>query len=345
MSLVRFVGGCLSGVALLGLVTCTRPPVLQGARLEALADVASQVDGERLMGVVSDVIAAHRQDTLVDCSFLSEEERAHGAEQPFCHLTRQKAGALVQARFEQTGLRVRRQETPGAPFATSNIIAELPGSTRPEEIVLVGAHYDAFYAGADDNTSGVAAVLEVARVLSGYRFERTLRFVAFDFEEYGLVGSADFVAAQKGVPERLVAALVLDGMGYYDSAPGSQLSLPGLPTPSAGDFLAVIANDTSSQRASEIYALNEALKLMKVVPIIAPRDGTGPLTGNLMRSDHQPFWLQDHEAIHLTDTGDFRNPNYHRETDTIDTLEPTSFRQAVRLCAVTLAFWAGGPQP
>ncbi len=306
--------------------------------------MAAQVDGDRLMGLVTEVVAAHGQDTLVDCSFLSEWEREAAGKQ-LCHLTRQKAGELMQARFEQLGLRVRRQETPGTPFSTSNIIAELPGTSRPEEIVLVGAHYDAYHAGADDNTTGVAAVLELARVLSQYKFERTLRFVGFDFEEYGVVGSARYVDTRSEHPERIMASMIFDSIGYYSSKPGSQQSLPGLPTPSAGDFLAVIANDVSSTRASELYALNEALKLMKVVPLIAPRDGTGPLTGNLMRSDHQPFWLRGHEAVFLTDTANFRNPNYHQDTDTLDTLDPTSLRQAVRISAATLAFWAGGPRP
>jgi hypothetical protein len=334
----------LLGAALLGLVSCSNRPVLEGARMEALADVAAQVDGERLMGLVTDVVAAHGQDTFVDCSFLKEEDRAR-VEKQLCHLTRQKSGELMEARFTQLGLRVRRQETPGTPFSTSNIIAELPGISRPEELVLVGAHYDAHHAGADDNTTGVAAVLELARVLSQYKFERTIRFVGFDFEEYGVVGSARYVDTPSENPERIVASLIFDGIGYYSSQPGSQQSLPGLPTPSAGDFLAVIANDVSSARASEVYALNEALKFMKVSPIIAPRDGTGPFTGNLMRSDHQPFWLRGHEAVFFTDTANFRNPHYHQPTDTPDTLEPTSFRQAVRLSAATLAFWAGGPRP
>ena len=340
MSAPRPVKSWWLGAALLGLLSCSKP-VLENARLEALADVATQVDGERLMGLVSEVVATHVQDT-VDCPLLDETRRN---DRQYCPLTRRKAGELIHARFEQLGLRVRRQETPGTPISTSNIIAELPGTSRPEEVVLVGAHYDALHAGADDNTTGVAAVLELARVLSQYKFERTLRFVGFDFEEIGLVGSARYVDAESGRPQRIVASMIFDGIGYYDSKPGSQLSLPGLPTPSAGDFLAVIANDTSSQRAAELYALNEALKLMKVVPIIAPRDGTGPLTGNLMRSDHQPFWLQGHEALFLTDTANFRNPHYHQATDKLDTLEPTSFRQAVRLSAATLAFWAGGPQP
>ncbi|MFE8600253.1 M28 family peptidase [Archangium violaceum] len=333
----------LLGAAMLGLLSCSKP-VLEGARLDALADVASQVDGDRLMGLVSELVDTHKNDTPFECTFLSEWQREEFGN-PLCHLTRQKAGEQIQARFEELGLRVRRQETAGSPFSSSNIVAELPGTTKPEEVVLVGAHYDAFHAGADDNTTGVAAVLELARVLSHYKFERTVRFVGFDFEEYGLVGSSHYVDAKGGASERLVATLIFDGIGYYDSRPGSQTSLPGLPTPSAGDFLAVIGNDISSHRASEVYALNNALKFMKVTPLIAPRDGTGPLTGNLMRSDHTPFWVTQQEALFFTDTANFRNPHYHQDTDTIGTLEPTLYRQAVRLSAATLAFWAGGPQP
>jgi hypothetical protein len=330
----------LLGAALLGVLSCSKP-VLEGANLEALADVANQVDGKRLMDLVSEIVATHTQDT-VDCPFLSEEQRH---DKQYCQLTHQKTGELIQTRFEQLGLRVWRQETAGTPFSTSNIVAELPGTSRPEEIVLVGAHYDAFHSGADDNTTGVAGVLELARVLSQYKFERTVRFVGFDFEEFGLVGSARYVDAEGGKAEHIVASMVFDCIGYYDPTPGSQGSLPGLPTPSAGDFLAVIANDVSSHRASEVFALNEALKLMKVLPIIAPRDGTGPLTGNLMRSDHASFWVQGHEALFLTDTANFRNPHYHQDTDTIETLDSVSFRRAVQVSAATLAFWAGGPRP
>ncbi|MFL5357609.1 M28 family metallopeptidase [Archangium sp.] len=340
MSTLRGVKCCVLGAVMLGLLSCSKP-VLEGARLEALAEVASQVNQDNLKGLVTELVDAHHMDT-VDCPQLVEAERHDRAH---CALSRNRSGELLQTRLEQLGLRVRRQETAGTPFSTSNIVAELPGSTHPEEIILVGAHYDAFHDGADDNTTGVAALVEMARVLSQYKFERTLRFVGFDHEEFGLIGSARYVQAEGNLPERIVATMVFDCLGYYDSRPGSQASLPGLPTPPAGDFLAVIANDTSSQRASEVYALNEALKLMKVVPLIAPRDGTGPLTGNLMRSDHASFWVQDHEALFLTDTANFRNPNYHQATDTLDTLDFTSYQQAVRISAATVAYWAGGPQP
>ncbi len=330
----------LAGATLLGVLSCSRP-VLEGAQLEQLAEVAGQVDGERLMDTVSEVVKAHQEDTPVPCSWLTEDQRSR--HEQVCHLTREKAGALMQRRFEALGLSVRREEATNAPHPTSNLIAEMRGTTRPEEVVLLGAHYDAFYAGADDNSTGVAAVLELARVLSGYKFDRTVRFVGFDMEEFGLVGSTRYITGQNG-PERIVASMVFDCIGYYDTREGSQQSLPGLPSPTTGDFLAVFGNDVSSQRVSELFALNEALKLAKVTPVISPRDGTTPLTGDLMRSDHAPFWLTGHEAIFLTDTANFRNRHYHQPTDTMDTLNPAYFRRTVQLSAATIAYWAGGPR-
>lgn len=330
-----------AGALLLGLLSCSRP-LLEDAQLEQLAEVAAQVDGDRLMGMVADVVDARRRDTALDCSFIPESERPYYSEE-VCHLTRQKTAEYMQKRFEELGLQVRHDESSAPPLSSSNIIVELPGVSRPEEIVLVGAHYDSFYEGADDNATGVAALLEIARVLSGHRFDRTVRFVGFDLEEFGLIGSSRYIAEQKG-SERIVASMIFDCLGYYDSRPGSQSSLPGLPTPSTGDFIAAFGNDNSRRRVSELFALNEALKLTKVVSVIAPGNGAGPLTGNLMRSDHAAFWLTNHETVFLTDTANFRNPHYHQKTDTLDTLEPVAFRRTVQLSAATLAFWAGGPR-
>ena len=96
--------------------------------------------------------------------------------------------------------------------------------------------------------------------------------------------------------------------------------------------------------ASEVYALNASLKLMNIVPIVAPRDGTSPVAGNLMRSDHTPFWLKGQEALFFTDTANFRTPYYHTAKDTQEKLDAASFRQAVQLSAAALAYWAGGAQ-
>ncbi|QRN95174.1 M28 family peptidase [Archangium violaceum] len=322
-------------LALLG-VTCT-PRTLEGADLARLEELVAQVDQERLMRHVDELVKAHLEDTPLPCSVWDDEHFP-----ALCSLTRDRAGQMMVDSLGSHGLKVSRQIAEGGGWSSSNVIAELPGVSKPEEVVLVGAHFDAYFGGADDNSSGVAAVLELARVLSQYRFDRTVRFVGFDLEEVGLVGSNRYVDTLGG--ERLVASVVFDCIGYYDSRPGSQGSLPGLPAPNTGDFLAAFANEDSRQQATDLYALSQALHLINVVPVVSPGRGAYPLTGNLLRSDHAPFWFTGRNALFLTDTANFRNPNYHWESDLPPTLDPVSFRKAVQVSAAALAYWAGGPR-
>lgn len=327
----------LAPLALLLAASCSSTEPIPEERLESLAQLALQVDGERLMADVRELTGIRRTDTPLACT-PEHQERAPAR----CHLTQSGVRAVLQSRFESLGLPVRLQRSEDVGLELINVVAELPGTTRPEEIILVGAHFDAYYQGADDNASGVAALLELARVLSSHRFERTVRFVGFDMEELGLAGSTHYVNTSRG--EHLVAALVFDSIGYYDSTAGSQQTLPGLPSPSEGDFLAVIGNDSSRHLATELHELNTRLGLMKTVTLLTPGEGASPLTGNLMRSDHTPFWLTGGKALFLTDTANFRNPHYHQETDVPETLSPEPFRQAVRMSAVGLAWWAGEPR-
>lgn len=318
---------------------CTPTLQVTEEQLTQLSDLANQVETKRLMDDVQELAGLHQQETPLSCTDLQREQYI-----PTCNLTHDGARAMVQSRLEALGLQVRLQEGQGGQHPFANVLADLPGTTRPDEIVLVGAHFDAFYMGADDNSTGVAGVLELARILSQHSFDRTLRFVGFDLEEPGDVGSGHYM--DELGQEKLVAAVVFDCIGYYDSTPGSQLSIPGLPTPAAGDFLAIIGNDNSLSMATQLHQLNDHLDLMKLVSIIAPNDGTNavPISSNLMRSDHMPFWYKGQSALFLTDTANFRNQNYHQPTDVIDTLAPDSFRRAVQISAVGLATWAGGPR-
>lgn len=330
--------GGLAALAVLGAAAaCTPRSPVADANLEGLQSVSQQIDQARLMDLVSRLADAHGSDTPLDCTHLKGS-----VYKPLCHLSRDSAGALMVSELSALGLTVNRDHAAGTPFDTSNVIADLPGTTHPEEIVLVGAHFDSFYRGADDNSTGAAAVVELARALSQYKFDRTIRFVGFDLEELGLVGSARFVDTLKN--EKVVMAVVFDCIGYYDTKPGSQGTLPGLPAPSVGDFLAVIGDGPSAQHAAEVYALNDALKLMNVTPILAPRDGTSPAASDLLRSDHAEFWLHEYPALFFTDTANFRNSNYHQPTDTVDTLNPPLFTKAVQVSAVSLGYWAGGPR-
>lgn len=320
------------------LFACSPTAEIDDAALPALQTLASEVDRDALMATVTAFSEAHLEDTPIDCSQLGQVAKR------FCYLSRDAARELMRSRFEALGYTVTTQFTDDGDLSTSNLIAEKVGTTRPDEIVLVGAHYDAFYGGADDNSSGVAAVLELARLFSSRSFDRTVRFVGFDLEEMGLVGSTRYVGSIAS-GEQIVASIAFDCIGYSNSAPDTQLSLPGLPAPDAGDFVAIIANAQSEGRALQTRLLNDALGgLAKMVGIVAPSDGASPIAGNLMRSDHAPFWLAGREALFFTDTANFRNPHYHQQTDLPDTLNPDFLRDNVELAAVAAAYFAGGPR-
>ncbi|AKJ02450.1 peptidase M28-like protein [Archangium gephyra] len=329
----------LAAAGLLLASACAPTSRFSEEQLARLSTLAGQVETERLMGHVRALTRSHQEDTPLSCTQVQREQYA-----PACFMTRDRARDLMKSQLEAVGLQVRTQEGQHGALGFTNLIADLPGTTWPEELVLVGAHFDAHFMGADDNSTGVAGVLELARVLSQYRFERTLRFVGFDLEEPGMLGSGHYVDMLG--QEKLAGVIIFDCIGYYDTRPGSQKSLPGLPAPDTGDFLAIMGNDHSLGLATELHQLNDALGLMKLVSIIAPGDGTSTVSvsESLMRSDHAAFWYAGHKALFLTDTADFRNPHYHEATDVIDTLAPESFRRAVQISAVGLAAWAGGPQ-
>lgn len=315
---------------------CRQRPVLDGADLAGLRELADAVDADLLMDGVRELSALHGSEAPLDCTGFDLAER-------LCHLTHLDARTLMRDRLEALGYQVSAFDTEDGPFSTSAVVAEKRGASLPDEVVLVGAHYDAFYEGADDNSSGVSGVLELARLFSSRTFDRTVRFVGFDLEELGLVGSIRYVA---GLPreERIAAALVFDCIGYADPAPGSQISPPGFPPRDTGDFVAVIASDTSLPQALEVRALTDVLSLIPSITLVAPADGAAPLAGNLMHSDHAPFWLEGRPAVLMTDTAIFRNPHYHRDTDTPETLDPAFLRGVVQTAAASLAYWAGGPR-
>jgi len=325
----------------LALGSCVSRPALDEAALARVRSFGEGVEQARLMADVNALAAAHLEDTPLSCDLF--EPGTDSRYMPVCHLTRERSFQWMRERLESLGLRVTTQTTDDPRFPTTNLVAELPGTEHPEEIILVGAHYDAYYQGADDNSSGVAALLEMARLASGQRFKRTVRFIGFDLEELGLVGSTRYVQSRPG--ERIVASIVFDCIGYRSTEPGSQQGLPGFPLPPRGDFIAVIANEASRSRMEEMHALGDRLGLVPVLGIVTPGDGSGAASGNLMRSDHAPFWLAGQNALFLTDTANFRNPNYHRDTDVPATLDADFLTGVTRLSAAGLAYWAEGPLP
>lgn len=235
--------------------------------------------------------------------------------------------------FESLGLRVERQGR------FSNIVARPKAAF--EKVVLVGAHYDSVPGcpGADDNGSAVAALLGCAAACSLWRPVLPILFVAFNCEEDGLQGSRDFV--ERHLPEadfEVVCAHILEMVGFASSGPGSQRVPTGLPIQisDTGDFLGLLANAPSGAamdfvlRHAEAYApglpvtgLNVKFGLEKYFPVLS-------------RSDHAPFWARQIPAVMWTDTSEFRNPNYHRATDTPDTLNYRFLRQVTQLLTASV---------
>ncbi|MCP5116165.1 MAG: M28 family peptidase [bacterium] len=221
----------------------------------------------------------------------------------------------------------------------SNVVAMTPAcGTRPA--VLIGAHYDSVPGcpGADDNGSAVAAMLECAELVGHHFRQLPLCFVAFNCEEDGLLGSADFVdgfVAENAFPIRL--AHVLEMVGYCDSRPGSQRTPPEFPVrvPDAGDFLGLIANGRSAKMASQVLALARGFFADFPVMSLHAYLGLEHVFPDLKRSDHSSFWQRKIPALMWTDTAEFRNHNYHRASDTPDTLDYGFLKRVTQLLLIS----------
>jgi hypothetical protein len=210
-----------------------------------------------------------------------------------------------------------------------NLQVEVRGSHRPEEIVVLGAHYDTFHGtpGADDNASAVAGLLEVARLLQGRTPRRTLRLVAFANEEpphffTDTMGSRVYARACRARGETITAMLCLEMIGYYASAPGSQRYPDQLAPvlrrwlPTRGDFLAAIANARSWRLLLPFYRGFRRCSGLRLIPIALPERIEA-----IRFSDNSSFWDEDYPALMVTDTSFMRNPHYHQATDTPETLD------------------------
>ena len=285
-----------------------------------------------------------------------------------------EAADYISTAFRGWGLATRQHTFDLRGRGGTNIIARKSGLssdiTSPCESplpLLASAHYDTVPGspGADDNASGVAALLECARVLSTVHLLRAVEFVAFDMEEkqppnkVALVGSTAFVnsllRSQAGGAvrkRRAYEALYNLEMVGYTSGPGTQGHPPGFRfiLPSVykrerqrgfrGDFIATAAQGTGVDLGRRFHeASGQWVPELELLPIEFRH--RIPLLMDIFRSDHAPFWAAGIPAIMITDTANFRNPNYHRSTDTPDTLDYGFMGNVTRALVATLAQHAG----
>ena len=223
-----------------------------------------------------------------------------------------EAAALIAAEFD------RSLGSSYIPGDARNVCSGDPTQAR----FLIGAHYDSVPGtpGADDNASAVAVMLAVAKFLGP---RPGVLYVAFNGEEVDFAGSREFVQTQLNSMTRLEQVHVLEMVGYRDRRPNSQKNpLPFIQIPSTGDFLGVIANranlvDGIIRHAACIDVPVIGLALPEGMPLEAVRQ----LSPHILRSDQACFWERGIPAVMWTDTSEFRNPHYHKSTDTPETLD------------------------
>jgi nucleotide-binding universal stress UspA family protein len=243
------------------------------------------------------------------------------------HAFRPQALAAAARYVEQAfaPLRVEHQRFEVAGVSVANLIVEFPGSTRADEIVVIGAHYDTVPGtpGADDNASGVAGLLALARRFAGSHPQRTLRFVAFVNEEppwfkSEQMGSWQYASRCHERGERIVAMLCLEMLGYYDARRGTQRYPAPLSAlfPDSGDFIAFVGNRSSRALIQRCVRAYRRVSSVPVESAALPHQIEAASW-----SDQWSFWQFGWPAFMVTDTALFRNPHYHEETDTPDTLD------------------------
>ncbi len=236
-----------------------------------------------------------------------------------------QAANYIESQLRSAGYEVSRQVYEVDGQECYNLEVALTGAASPDEIVVVGAHYDTYPStpGADDNASGTAALLELARRFAGSQPRRTLRFVAFTNEEPPYfqkpsMGSWSYAHRSRELNENLVCVLSLETLGYYSDEAESQRYPPplGVVYPSVGDFVGVVGNVASRPLVHRV--LSSLRKNLEFPTEAGAVPGVMPGVG---WSDHWSFWQEGYQAVMITDTAVFRNPNYHRASDTPDTLD------------------------
>jgi aminopeptidase YwaD len=238
------------------------------------------------------------------------------------------AADYVSCVLDSHGWHVERRESCSAVGPCANIVARRYADGSRSGLLVVGAHYDTppGIPGADDNASAVAALLELARLFSPVApspasSTLAIELVAFDREEDSLAGSKARVAELDSEGRRVHGMIALEMLGYTGTGRGKQASpvrLP-IPLPLEADFIAVCGNLASSQLAYTVAAALREVPGQPVHTVIVP--GTGLELSEVRRSDHSPFWDKGIPALMITDTSLFRNPHYHRPTDTPETLD------------------------
>ncbi len=250
------------------------------------------------------------------------------------------------------GLETTEQEFAYGNYTAHNIMGRQPGTSTTGDTYILGGHFDSVSdaPGADDNGSAVAGMVEAMRILSQYPTKKSIKYIGFDLEEAGLVGSSRYV--QNGIQsdESILGMIDFEMIGYYTEMPNTQTLPTGFnilfPNSYAevesqqfrGNFITNVGKQGSSATLMQQYKTSAAtyVPALRTINVEAPNTWQ-TLTPDLGRSDHAPFWVSNIPAIMLTDGANFRNPYYHTPNDTLGTLNFSFMTNVVKGAVATLA--------
>jgi Zn-dependent M28 family amino/carboxypeptidase len=247
----------------------------------------------------------------------------------------------VLTTLEHAGFEVEERRFEGSGLDGFNIFTRPIPERDDMPLLIVGAHYDSVPGspGADDNASGVAALLAVADHVHAQRtatdkWTCRLQLAAYDLEEYGILGSWVHARELHQAGVQLRGMIALEMLAYTDNRPGSQRLPPHLAGiyPDVGNFIGLCGNEASRDFVQLVETGMRSIEGLPVESLLVP--GGGEAIGEVRLSDHSSFWDVGYPALMVTDTSFFRNPHYHRETDTVETLDLGFLEQVTRgLCA------------
>jgi len=235
------------------------------------------------------------------------------------------AAEYIHATLAGFGYEVSRQRYHVSGQPCDNLEAEIRGTNKPEEILLIGAHYDSVQGspGANDNATGIAALLALAQAFAGTRPSRTVRFVAFTNEEPPFfrsrhMGSRVYAQRSHAQGEKIMLMLSLETIGYYSDEPGSQRYPFPLSFfyPSTGNFIAFVSN---MEHAPWVRQLLTAFRRHAQFP--SQGGAVWEWIPGVAWSDHWSFWKEGYPAVMVTDTAPNRYPHYHTAADTPDKID------------------------
>lgn len=243
-----------------------------------------------------------------------------------------RAAEHLGAEFRALGLTPRRQEWTAGEARYANVITDVGPAS--EDRIVIGAHYDTAGAqpGADDNASGVAGLFELASLLAARPPSRRVELVAYCLEEAPhcrtpQMGSAVHAASLRAEKARVRLMVSLEMIGYFRDAPGTQrYPIPGMGLlyPRRGHFIAVVGIFGQSRGQRTFVKAMRGATPLPVRSLVATRQVPG-----IERSDHMNFWDEGFDALMITDTAEFRNPNYHTAADLPETLDYHRMAQVV----------------